>query len=103
MVVPRQVISDRLPCLADGLIGLQIYLFVLHAASQPFDKNVVPPASLAIHRQSDSAREDRVGEDRTGELTPLDALLKVKGQFEPVRSGGCAAGLRNRPPAQYSA
>src|SRR5476651_3207 len=68
LVVPRQIVSDRLPCLADGLIGLQIYLFVLHAAPQPFDKNVVSPASLAVHRQSDPTRADRVGEVCTGEL-----------------------------------
>ena len=86
LVVPRQVVSDGLPCLVDGLIGLQIYLFVLHAAPQPFDKNVVPPASLAIHRQSDPTRQDRVGEDCTGKLAALDALLKVKWKFESLQS-----------------
>ncbi|SAL07419.1 hypothetical protein AWB81_08076 [Caballeronia arationis] len=36
MVVPRQVISDRLPCLADGLIGFKYissYFTLRHSRS----------------------------------------------------------------------
>src|SRR5471032_2569790 len=85
LVVPRQIVSDRLPCVADGLIGLQIYLFVLHAAPQPFDKNVVSPASLAVHRQSDPTRADRVGEVCTGERRSC-----------PVRTPDCCARSSDR-------
>ena len=51
--------------------GLQVDLFVLQAAPQPFDENVVQPAPTAIHADPHSGGFQLVGKPRAGELRTL--------------------------------
>ena len=42
---------------AHGFVGMQVDLFVIDRAPQPFDKYVVAPAPLAVHRDADAVTE----------------------------------------------
>lgn len=48
-VVEGEILVEPLSCLAAILIGMQADVLVLHRAPQPLDKNVIYPATLAVH------------------------------------------------------
>src|SRR6478736_6480630 len=48
-VVEIEVGGQVKPCGADAVVALQVDVFVLHAAPQPLDEDVVAPAASAVH------------------------------------------------------
>ena len=51
--------------------GIQIDAFIFEAAPQPFDKDVIHPAALAIHRDTNASNLQCAGPLEAGELAPL--------------------------------
>ena len=49
-VEPVHVLADVGPRGTDAVVGFQVHAFVLGAAPQSLDENVVPPGATAIHR-----------------------------------------------------
>lgn len=43
------VASEAAACLSDGVIGVQVNLFVFDRAPQSFDEDVVAPAATTVH------------------------------------------------------
>ena len=64
-IVEVQIPADRSACIADVLIGPQIYLFAFDGAPQALDEHIVLPNALAIHADGDA-------------LLSEDARLKAK-------------------------
>ncbi len=52
-VVEVDVTADGLPGVADRDVGMQVDLFVLDRAPDPFDEDVIAPAALAVHADPD--------------------------------------------------
>ena len=52
-VVEVDVAADRLPGLVDRGVSMQVNLFVLDLAPDPFDEDVIAPAPLAVHADPD--------------------------------------------------
>lgn len=49
LIIKDQVVCPALPSVMDGLIGMEIHLFVFEAPLQPFDEDVVSPSPGPIH------------------------------------------------------
>lgn len=54
LVVEAEIAFQALPCLGDGVVGMQVDLLVLDAFLEPFDEHVVDPATLPIHALLDA-------------------------------------------------
>src|SRR4030095_13930784 len=52
----------------DRVIGVQVALFVLYAAPQPLDEDVVDPAPFAVHADAHASAFEHSGEVVAGEL-----------------------------------
>ena len=50
-IVELQIAADRSACIADAVIGSQIYLLVFDGASQPLDEHIIPPGSAPVHAE----------------------------------------------------
>ncbi len=61
---------------------MQVDLFVLKRAPEPFDKAVVAPAAFAIHADADRMVEEDPGKRRAREL---GALIGVEDPGHPYR------------------
>src|SRR4029079_15039657 len=70
-VVEREVVRQLLPRLLDVLVGMEVYVFVLHAPPQTIDEHVVHPSTLAVHACLDVVTVEHVGKRLAGELTSL--------------------------------
>ena len=109
-VVPIQVVGDVGSGGAHAVVGLEVHPFVLHAAPQALDEDVVAPGTTPVHGQLAALGQNRFGELDCGELAALvgvddlghavaregllDHLLSVDGfQREPP----CAQARGGRP------
>ena len=81
-IVEIQISAEGGTRLADAVVGSQVDLLVLDRAPQPLDEDVVAPGTTAIHADGDRVPRQQGGEDATGELAALDALLFVKRRLE---------------------
>ena len=70
-VVEIQISPDAGFGRADALVGMQVNLFVLDGAPQPFHEYVVAPATVAVHADSDPVAVQNRGEGITGKLRAL--------------------------------
>ena len=70
-VVPLKVVSDVGARGAHAVIGFEVNPFVLHAAPETFNKDVVAPGAAPVHRQLAAFGEHRVGEFGGRELAAL--------------------------------
>ena len=70
-VVPLKVVSDVGARGAHAVIGFEVNPFVLHAAPETFNKDVVAPGAAPVHRQLAALGEHRVGEFGGRELAAL--------------------------------
>jgi len=59
------------PGIARGLVSLEVHLLVFDRLPEALDQNVVAPAPLAVHADSDLVRFQHIDEVRTCELAPL--------------------------------
>ena len=73
-------------------VGLQVNFFVLQAASQPLDKDVVQPAPAAVHADPHLGGFQLVGKCCAGELRPW-SVLKISGR--PLRRASSRASRQN--------
>ena len=67
-IVEGEVPADSSARRRDGLVAMQVHLFVLHGLPQPFDEHIVTPAALAIHADTDAVFLEQSGERCAGEL-----------------------------------
>jgi len=75
-VWPSRVEEGEVPCepgpdVGDGLVWVQIDLFVFDGAPQALDEHVVAPAALAVHADLDMLRAQHIEERRAGKLRAL--------------------------------
>ncbi len=73
---PDLIVNGQIAChtrarSADGLIGVEIDLFIFKTPPQPFDKDVVPPAARPIHTDLNLVVVQESGEFLARELTAL--------------------------------
>jgi hypothetical protein len=47
-VVKIEIPADRISCLGDALVGVQVDFLVLDAFPQPLNEQVVPPSPFAV-------------------------------------------------------
>ena len=80
-IVEAQIAADRSACIADALIGPQVYLLVLDGAPQPLDEHIVPPSAFAIHADGDALLSEDAGEGRAGELRALIGIVNAASNF----------------------
>jgi hypothetical protein len=78
LVVEAQPLADADARLETVGIGLQVNLFVFQAAPQSLDKDIVQPASAAVHADPDPGGFQRVGERRAGELRALVGIEDLR-------------------------
>jgi hypothetical protein len=52
-IVKIEIMADRIPSVADAVVGPQIHLLVFEAAPQSLDEHAVPPSPFAVHADSD--------------------------------------------------
>jgi hypothetical protein len=76
-----KVAADRLPRLADAVIGMQIDFLVFDAAPQALNEDVISPSPFVVHADRDVVAMEHVREGCTCKLRALDALLFVKRRF----------------------
>src|SRR5262245_29838483 len=77
-VVEGDVAVDRLPCLADAVIGVQIDFLVLDGSPEALDEDVVSPCALAVHADRDAVVDQHAGEFGTGELAALIGIEDLR-------------------------
>src|SRR6195952_1607954 len=70
--------ADRGARRADGIVGLQVDLFVLDRPPQPFDEDVVAPRAPAVHADGDPSLPQHAGEGVAGELRALVAIEDLR-------------------------
>ena len=70
-VVPVKVISNVGARRAYAVAGFEVNAFVLHAAPQALDEDVVAPRAAPIHRQLAAPGEHHLGEFGGRELAAL--------------------------------
>ena len=92
-VVEIQIPADRGPGFADGVVGMQIDLFVFDRLPEPLDEDIVPPGTLAVHADLNLLGQQHFRELDAGEL----AAIKGQEAFDPT-SGGDAARRPRRGP-----
>ena len=73
-VVEGEVLGQTKQQLAHRSVALQIHVFMLDAAPQPLDEDVVEGAPPAIHADGDAFAFQHVGEGGAGELRALVAV-----------------------------
>jgi hypothetical protein len=71
LVEKREVASEAGPDVGDGLVGVQVDLFVFHGAPEPLDEYVVPPAALAVPADLNLVGPQHAQEVGAGELRAL--------------------------------
>ena len=77
-IVPIQVLGDAGLGLKDGVVRMQIDLFVLHRAPQPFDEHIVTPGTAAIHAHLTAPVFNQIGELGRRELATLVGIDDVR-------------------------
>ena len=95
-VVEGEVAADPGRRVRDGVVGVQVDLFVLEGAPESFDEDVVPPAAPPVHADLDAVLEQAPGEGGAGELT---ALIGVEDGRRPVAGGTIGASARTSTPS----
>ena len=55
-------VAGRLPGYGYGFVAVQIHLLVLHGFPEPFDEDVVAPATLAVHADLPSSTVKRASD-----------------------------------------
>ena len=70
-IVEIEVASQRLPDLGNGLVAVQVNLFILDRFPEAFNEDVVSPTALAIHADLNPVLLKQANEGGTGELAAL--------------------------------
>jgi len=73
-VVKRHVVTDRFSGLRGALVGLQVNLLVLDALPEPFNEDVISPATFAVHADRNAVGFECLGKFQAGKLTALVAV-----------------------------
>ncbi len=77
-VVEHYPVADYAPGVEAVGDFFEIDRFLFQGPPEPFDEDVVHAAAPAIHRDSHAGLGQCGDPGRSGELRPLDALLRVK-------------------------
>jgi hypothetical protein len=77
---PELIIEGQIPCqpllgIVNGLVGMEIDLFIFETPPQPFHKHIVPPPPGPIHADLNPPVFENPGEFLAGELA---ALIRVE-------------------------
>src|SRR6266496_2301959 len=81
MVVIPEILGQARPCFTGIGIVVQIHLLIFHTPPQPFNKDVVQRATLAVHTDLDARRQQDTGVLRTGEMAALIAVPDRRGRL----------------------
>ncbi len=81
---PARVVEAEVPGNAglspgDGLVGMEVGLFVLHRFPQPLHEHVVAPTARAIHADPDTLVLEQVGKRFADELAALVGVEDLRG------------------------
>ena len=71
MVVELDPVPDLVTSVWDGVVGVEINLFVFEAAPEALNEDVVDPAAFAIHADFYVSIFEYLGKCLTGELAAL--------------------------------
>ena len=97
-VVEGDVSTDRLSCLADTFVGMQIDFLVLDCSPEALDEDVVSPCALAVHADRDAVVGQHFDKFGTGELTALKSgTFDRKRLFSALPSPNESAGPMKAP------
>ena len=55
----------------NSVVGFQIHLFIFHRPPEPFNEDIVAPATLAVHADSDAVFLQHACKFGAGELAAL--------------------------------
>jgi len=78
LIVKAQVVPQPLPCLTGTGVIFEIDLLVFNGTPQPFRKNVIKRATLAIHADAHIMGEEQLRVLRTGKVTALIAITNLR-------------------------
>jgi hypothetical protein len=70
-VVKVEISAQRRAGLCDRVVGLEVDLFVFHAAPQPLDEDVVALGAFAVHADGDLAIQQDAGERLAARLSGI--------------------------------
>ena len=70
-IVEVEIAAQRLLDVGNGVVAVQVNLFILDRFPEALHEDVVPPAALAIHADLDAVFLKQAGEGRTGKLAAL--------------------------------
>jgi hypothetical protein len=79
LFVEGHVARHPLMGVANGLVGVEIDLFIFETPPQPFQEHVVAPAAGPVHADLDAVVFQESGELLTGELAPLIGIEDSRG------------------------
>ncbi len=84
-VIKDQIFAEGGSGLWNIAIGMQIDLLVFDRAPQPFNKDIVPPRSLAIHADGDFSILQDLCESDGGKLRALIGVEDVRLTVSVIR------------------
>ncbi len=90
-VVEVQIASQGAPGLRAGVLGPQVNFLVLDGAPQSLDEDIVSPATLAVHADTDVVLLEQVGKCQRRELT---ALVGIEDLWRAVLVDGIDHGIQ---------
>lgn len=70
-IVKGQISANADAGFGYGLVGVEVDFFVFDRTPEPFDEHVVPPRTLAVHRDGNLSLLQHGGEVDGGELRSL--------------------------------
>ena len=74
-VVKVEVLGQCLSGNGNGIVAVQIHFIVFHGLPEAFDKDVIAPATFAIHTDLNAVLFEHANEGRAGELTALIGVM----------------------------
>lgn len=86
-IVKGQISADADAGLGYCLVGVEVDFLVFDRTPEPFNEHVVPPRTLAIHRDGDFRLLQHGREVHRGELRSLVSVEDI-GVESPSRGGG---------------
>src|ERR1017187_3746623 len=70
-VIKIEVAAQSLSGNGDGIVAVQIDFLVFRGLQEPYTKDVIPPATPAIHADLNAVLCEHADQGRTGDLTAL--------------------------------
>ena len=111
-IVEVEIAPDRLPRLANAVVGPQIYLLVFDAAPQPFNKHIISPSPFTVHADRDVSDVSAYGTNQRDciredfwfiVMTRRGMKMNQKSQTRQTGAAKAIKDIRRATRKQYSA